>query len=63
MADKTKTILESWPGIKKDLLEFLSDSDAWIITQLKEAHATKNNENLDKIIDIMNSIHNLSHHH
>jgi hypothetical protein len=63
MADKAKTILDSWPGIKKDLLEFLSDSDAWVIAQLKEAHAAKNHENMDKLIDIMNSIHNLSHHH
>jgi hypothetical protein len=63
MADKPTTILESWPGIKIDLLDFLSDTDAWIVEHLKEAQATNNKENMNKIIDIMDAIHTLSHHH
>lgn len=63
MANKKITILESWPGIKADLLELLSDTDAWIIARLKETHKTKKQAELAKIIDLMDSLHGLSHPH
>ena len=37
MSEKKYTILESWPMLKKDLESFLSDTDAWIISELKKA--------------------------
>ena len=38
MSEIKYTILESWPALKEDLGSFLSDTDAWIISELKKAH-------------------------
>ena len=63
MTDNEHTILESWPMLKEDLLSFLSDTDAWVITELKKAHKDKDWGRISNIIDVMDSIHNLSHSH
>lgn len=42
MTETKHTILESWPGLKDDLEKFLPDTDAWVISELKEAQADKN---------------------
>jgi len=57
------TIIESWPALKNDLKGFLSDTDAWIITALKEADESKDWEKVLKIIDVMEMVHNMSHSH
>ena len=57
------TILESWPMLKEDLISFLSDTDAWVIAELKKAHETEDWDKISNIIDVMDSIHNLSHSH
>jgi hypothetical protein len=63
MSDKKNTIVESWPMLKEDLVEFLTDTDAWAIEELRKAYQDKKWNNVNKIIDIMDSIHNLSHSH
>jgi hypothetical protein len=63
MSDKEYTILESWPMLKEDLISFLSDTDAWVITELKKALQSKDWGRISNIIDVMDSIHNLSHSH
>jgi len=63
MSDKESTILESWPMLKEDLISFLSDTDAWVITELKKAYQSKDWGRISNIIDVMDSIHNLSHSH
>jgi len=57
------TILESWPALKDDLESFLSDTDAWITSQLKEAHKTKDWIKVLNVIDVMELVHNISHSH
>ena len=57
------TILESWPALKKDLRNFLSDTDAWIITELKSAHQAKDWEAVSKVIEVMEFVHNMHHSH
>jgi hypothetical protein len=61
MSDNEYTILESWPMLKEDLTKFLSDTDAWVITELKKAYKDKDWGKISNIIDVMDSIHNLSH--
>ncbi|MDP2718894.1 MAG: hypothetical protein U1D67_11055 [Dehalococcoidia bacterium] len=63
MAPKKHTILETWPGIKKDMLGFLSDTDAWVITELKKAYEVQDWTTVKKVLDIMDSLHNLAHSH
>jgi len=63
MSNKEYTLLESWPMLKEDLISFLSDTDAWVITELKKACQTKDWGRISNIIDVMDSIHNLSHSH
>jgi hypothetical protein len=63
MPDNEYTILGSWPMLKADLINFLSDTDAWVITELKEAYEAKDWGRISNIIDVMDSIHNLSHSH
>jgi hypothetical protein len=63
MSELKYTILESWPGLKDDLVIFLSDTDVWTIAELKKARQTKNWDKIDKVIDIMASVHTLSHSH
>ena len=63
MAEIKYTILESWPALKEDLESFLSDTDAWVISELKKAHETKNWQAVEKVIDVMELVHNMSHSH
>ncbi len=63
MSDNEHTILGSWPMLKEDLISFLSDTDAWVITELKKAYKAKDWGRIGNIIDVMDSIHNLSHSH
>ncbi len=57
------TILESWPALKEDLRNFLSDTDAWVISELKKAHEARDWEEVLKVIDVMELVHNMSHSH
>jgi len=57
------TILESWPALKEDLQHFLSDTDAWVISELKKAYEAKEWEEVLKIVDIMELVHDMSHAH
>jgi len=57
------TLLESWPELKNDLESFLADTDAWIITELKNARQAKDWESIRKIIEVMELVHNMSHEH
>jgi hypothetical protein len=63
MSDTEYTILESWPMLKEDLISFLGDTDAWIITELKKAYQDKDWGRISNIIDVMDSVHDLSHSH
>lgn len=63
MTRMKRTILDSWPALKEDLNNLLSDTDAWIISELKKAHKAKDWETIAKLIDVMESIHNMSHGH
>jgi hypothetical protein len=63
MSNIEYTILESWPMLKEDLISFLSDTDAWVITELKKACENKDWGRIAKVIDVMDSLHNLSHSH
>lgn len=63
MSDIKLTIIESWPKLKEDLLSFLTDTDAWAIDELKKAYQNKKWNDVNNIIDIMESIHSLSHSH
>jgi hypothetical protein len=48
--------------LKEDLISFLGDTDAWVITELKKAWETKDWGKIANV-DVMDSIHNLSHSH
>ena len=63
MSEPKYTILESWPALKEDLISFLSDTDAWIIAELKNAHEAKDWQKVLNVIEIMESVHTLSHSH
>jgi hypothetical protein len=63
MTKKKSTILETWPALEEDLRNFLSDTDAWIITELKAAYGAKDWDKILKVIDIMEMVHNMSHGH
>jgi hypothetical protein len=63
LAVKKSTIIDSWPALKKDLLDFLSDTDAWVIAALKEARAARDWDRVDKLIAIMDMVHTMSHGH
>ena len=63
MVQKKHTILESWPELKEDLGGFLSDTDAWIISELKKAHEANDWKAIHKVIDVMELVHNLNHAH
>jgi len=56
-------ILESWPALKEDLISLLSDTDAWLISELKKAHEAKDWQAVAKVIDVMELVHNMSHSH
>lgn len=63
MSNSKHTILESWPMLKEDLISFLSDTDAWVMTELKKARKAKDWGRIAKVIDVMDSVHDLSHSH
>ena len=63
MSEIKYTILESWPALKEDLGSFLSDTDAWIISELKKAHEAHDWETVLKVIEVMELVHNMSHSH
>jgi hypothetical protein len=63
MSEAKYTILESWPKLKEDLESFLSDTDAWIISELKKARTAKDWEVISKVIEVMEFVHNLHHSH
>ena len=63
MSDNEYSILESWPMLKEDMISFLSDTDEWVITELKKACKAKDWGKISSIIDVMDSIHSLSHSH
>jgi len=63
MTDMKSKILESWPGVKEDLKDFLSDTDVWIISELKGARAEKNWQRVSDVIEIMELVHDVSHSH
>ena len=63
MSNIEYTILESWPMLKEDLISFLSDTDAWVITELRKACEVKDWGRISNVIDVMDSVHNLSHSH
>ncbi len=63
MSEMKHTILESWPMLREDLESFLSDTDAWIISELKKASEANDWESVLKVIDVMESVHNMNHSH
>ena len=63
MSQIESTILGAWPELKEDLQAFLTDTDAWIISWLKEAHETRDWDKVYRIIEIMEMVHNMSHNH
>jgi len=63
MSEIKYTILESWPALKEDLISFLSDTDAWIIAELKNAREAKDWGKVLNVIEIMESVHTMSHSH
>ena len=63
MSEMKYTILESWPALKEDLAGLISDTDAWVISKLEEAHEAKDWGSVLNIIDIMELLHNMSHSH
>jgi len=63
MSNIEYSILESWPMLKEDLISFLSDTDVWVVTEFKKACKAKDWGKIGSIIDVMDSIHSLSHSH
>jgi hypothetical protein len=63
MSEIKCTIMESWPMLKEDLMDFLSDTDAWIIAELKKAHEAKDWARIHNVIGVMDAVHSLSHSH
>ncbi len=63
MSQMKYTILESWPELKEDLGSFLSDTDAWVVSELEKAHRAKDWGKVLNIIDVMKLLHNMSHSH
>lgn len=63
MSPEKNTILESWPALKDDLGSFLSDTDAWIISELMKFYTMKDWNAVSKLIDVMEFVHNMHHSH
>ncbi len=63
MPETKHTILASWPMLKEDLVDFLSDTDAWTIAELRKARKARDWGAIQKLIEVMESVHNLSHAH
>jgi len=49
--------------LKEDLISLLTDTDAWVIAELKKASKTRDWGRISKLIDVMDAVHNLSHEH
>ena len=47
--------------LKEDLIGFLSDTDAWAITELKKACETADWGKISSVIDVMDSLHNCTY--
>lgn len=58
-----QTVLDSWPAVKEDLMNFLADTDAWIIAEMVKAHQARDWDKVAKIVEVMESVHDLSHSH
>ncbi len=63
MSETRYTILESWPALREDLQRFLSDTDAWAISELKEAHEAKDWTKVLNVIDVMELLHSMPNSH
>jgi len=63
MPEKESKILDYWPTIKDDLRDFASDTDAWIISELKQAHEAQDWGKVVKLIAVMEMVHNMAHAH
>ena len=63
MSQMKYRILESWPALKKDLSSLLSDTDAWTIAELRQAHEDEDWVKVLNVIDVMELIHSMSHSH
>ena len=63
MSEMKYTITGSWPGIKDDLQNFLSDTDGWAINELQNARDAKNWETVNAVIEVMEMLHDISHDH
>ena len=63
MSETKYTILKSWPALKEDLESFLSDTDAWIIAELKKASEANDWESVRKVIDVMETVHDMHYSH
>ncbi len=63
MSEIKYAILESWPSLKEDLGSFLSDTDAWIISEIKKARKAKDWEAISKLIEVMEFVHDMNHSH
>jgi hypothetical protein len=63
LAKNKHTIIDSWPQLRDDLSIFLSDTDAWVITQLRSAYETKDWDAVSKLLEIMDFVHSMSHSH
>ena len=63
MPDAKQTIVDAWPFLKEDLLEFLSDTDGWVIARLKEARTAQDWGMVRKLVEVMEMVHGMSHGH
>ncbi len=63
MTQEKHTILESWPVLKEDLNHFLSDTDGWVISELRKAREAEDWEAVDRLIDVMEMVHDMAHAH
>ncbi|MFC2035391.1 hypothetical protein ACFLUJ_04615 [Chloroflexota bacterium] len=61
MSEMKNTILGLWPALKEDLGSFLSDTDAWIISELKKAHQANDWEAISKLMEVMEFVHDMNH--
>lgn len=56
MEETKHTIIESWSGLKEDLVSFLSDTDAWIMVELKKAHRSRDWGKVQRVMEVMESV-------